>query len=502
MAKPGKAGGSVCCAAGLLLLVAGCAAYRCPIVSPRLHQTARPALRAEIRHPVSSSWIVPVAHSGQPPAGSDSAEKEAAETLPAPRGVEVTDRPPGGLTLDQVINACLLADPKLRAGFEAINQANADALSALLKPNPTLFADIQLLPLTRPFTVERQGGPPQQDVQLGYPIDWFLFGKRAAAMVSAGLGVRVSEAEYADLIRQRVTEAALGFYDVLEAKELLELARQDVRNFERVEANIRKAVEAGGRPRVELSRVRLDLLRSQQSLREAEAAVVAAKARLQAFLGRTDPDPSFDVAGSLAAPLTAVPLLVEEAFALALQNRPDLQALRWKASQAKVNIELERRKAFPEVTTTFGYSRQYQRRAIGFPDADSWSAAIEMTVPFSDRNQGNRAKASSVFIQSQREVQASEVALRAEIVTVHKELLTAYENAQSIGEEQLQLATEVRDSITKAYEEAQGRSLLDVLDAQRNYRETYRLYITSRAAYWRALYRFHSAVGQQVVPHE
>jgi cobalt-zinc-cadmium efflux system outer membrane protein len=476
--------------------------HRADIVSPKLHQAARPTLRADDSRPVSSSGIVPVTYIGEPLPGSDSPEKEAAETLPAPRQFEMDERHPVGLTLDQAINACLLADPKLRAGFEVINQANADALSASLKPNPTLFTDIQLLPLTRPFTVERQGGPPQQDVQVGYPIDWFLFGKRAAAMASAGLGVRVSEAEYADLIRQRVTEVALAFYDVLEAKELLELARQDVQNFERVEASIRKAVEAGGRPKVELSRVRLDLLRSQQSLREAEAAVVAAKARLQALLGRTDADPTFDVDGSLAAPLTAVPLPVEEAFSLAIQNRPDLQALRWKVSQAQANTEVERRKAFPEVTPTFGYTRQYQTKAIGFPDANSWSASVEMTLPFFDRNQGNRAKAASVMVQNQREVQASEVALRAEIVTVHKELLTAHANARSVGQEQLQLATEVRDSINKAYEEAKGRSLLDVLDAQRNYRETYRLYINSRAAYWRALYKFNSALGKQVVPHD
>ena len=47
------------------------------------------------------------------------------------------------------------------------------------------LADGQLLPLTRPVTVDRQGGPPRQDVPITYPIDWYLFGKRAANMVVA-----------------------------------------------------------------------------------------------------------------------------------------------------------------------------------------------------------------------------------------------------------------------------------------------------------------------------
>jgi len=56
---------------------------------------------------------------------------------------------------------------------------------------------------------------------------------------------------------------------------------------------------------------------------------------------------------------------------------------------------------------------------------------------------------------------------------------------------------EVRDSITKAYDVG-GRPLIDVLDAQRTYRDTYRLYISSRANYWRSVYKYNSAIGKQV----
>ena len=43
-----------------------------------------------------------------------------------------------------------------------------------------------------------------------------------------------------------------------------------------------------------------------------------------------------------------------------------------------------------------------------------------------------------------------------------------------------------------------GRPLIDVLDAQRSYRDTYRLYISSRADYWRALCKYNSVIGKQV----
>ena len=78
------------------------------------------------------------------------AEAPLPETLPAPQAV------PAGMSLDQAISATLLADPKIRAGLEAIHQANADWLTSSLPPNPTLITDGIFLPL-RPITPAQSG---------------------------------------------------------------------------------------------------------------------------------------------------------------------------------------------------------------------------------------------------------------------------------------------------------------------------------------------------------
>ncbi len=296
-------------------------------------------------------------------------------------------------------------------------------------------------------------------------------------------------------MRQRVTATAIAFYDVLEGKALLALAREDTDNLARLEAATKRAVDAGGRPPVDLNRVRLDLLKSQQDVREADSALDDAKGRLRVQLGRTDADPSFDVAGNLDAPLTARPLPAEDAFALAQQNRPDMQSLRDQVSKAEADTLVEQRKAYPQVTPQFGYTRQDQAQ-LGSPDANAWYAQLTATVPLFDRNQGNRAKAQSVATQNCYNLQAGLVDLRAEIDKVVCDFSTAYENAQSVAQEQIKLAADVRDSIVKAYH-AGGRLLIDVLDAERSYRDTYRLYISSRADYWRAVYKYNSAIGKQ-----
>jgi len=72
-------------------------------------------------------------------------------------------------------------------------------------------------------------------------------------------------------------------------------------------------------------------------------------------------------------------------------------------------------------------------------------------------------------------------------------------DAQAIAGDQLRLAGEVRDTINRSYA-AGNRPLIDVLDAQRNYRETYRLYITSRAELGRAVMNYSATLGKEVTP--
>lgn len=427
------------------------------------------------------------------PAAERPLEDKPVEELPAPRVM-----PQAGATLDDVIRACLDADPKLRAGFEAVNQANADFLTSSLLPNPTFLGDGQLLPLTRPFTVDRQGGPPQTDYQVGFPIDWFVFGKRAAAMLSGQLGVEVAVADFADQVRQRVAAAIAAYFDVLEAQAMLELAQADLANLRRLEGITQERVKLGGVGSIELDRVRLALLDSQREVRNRERTHTVALANLRALMGAHAADPQFRVAGSLAVTNPAQPLPAEAVLALAEESRPDIESLRRQLTKAEADIHTEKTKGCPPLATTFGYTRQFQTKSIGFPDANSWMIQVTTELPFFNRNQGNIRKAESVLAQTQFNLQAQLVALRAEVVQAAEEFRTAQTNVTSDDPEQLKTAASVRDRIEAAYK-AGGRPLIEVLDAERAYRETYRLIITGQSAYWHSLYRVNAAVGKQVL---
>jgi len=400
------------------------------------------------------------------------------------------------MTIEQALAETLRADPKLRSAMEGIEQARGDLVTASLLPNPTLSVNGEFLP-ARPFTLAAPGGPPELDVIGSWPIDWFLFGKRAAAIANARLGVEVSNADYCDQVRQRLAGTAAAFFSVLEAQGMLHESREDLESLERTEAVTREGVKLGGAGTIEADRIRLAVLDAQRDVRTREATLVTSKAQLRAAIGRGLNSPGFEVAGSLEVPAPAAPPSPAEAVALAEQNRPDIISLRTQVAKARSAIQVERTKAFPSVTPTFGTQEQYQED-LGVPNASSYTATLSVTVPLFDRNQGNIRKAESALAQSCFDLEAQLVTAHAEIEQAVAEFQAARADVAAIGPEQLRAARSVRDRTEAAYRVG-GKTLLDLLDAERAYRDTYRTYIMGQSGYWHALYRLNAAMGKEVL---
>jgi cobalt-zinc-cadmium efflux system outer membrane protein len=404
---------------------------------------------------------------------------------------------PKEFTLDQAIQTALKTDPRISSAMENVRQAEADLTTAGLIPNPDLSASGSLMPLDKTFTVNRQGGPPQFDAGVAMPVDWFVFGKRAAAITSGEYGVDAASADFANTIRLRIAATIAAFYDVLEAQAMLELAQENQKNLAAMEKIIINRVALGGVGTIEADRIKLSLFSSHRELHTQELNLSAALNKLRALLGISDTT-AISVSGTLDITIPKNPITIEEAFKWAEDNRPDLAALHRQLDKANADIQLEERKAYPQITPQIGYTRQFQQQAIGFPDANSWGVGVDVVVPLFDRNQGNIAKAKSVQLQTQHNLRAQLVDLRAEIDQAVKTFSSAYQFITHDDPGQLEAAKNVRDKINQAYELG-GKTLLEVLDAQRAYLETYKVHISGHSSYWHALYQLDAAIGKDLL---
>lgn len=401
------------------------------------------------------------------------------------------------LDLNKTIYLALQADPQIKSAVEGIYQAEADLVTAKLPPNPVMNVSNTLMPLNQSFNVNRQGGPPQFDLGVAYPIDWFVFGKRAAEMRAAQLGVEVARASVNDTIRLRIAGAIAAFYDVLEAQNLQALAQEDFTELVALKALTEKRVLIGGAGSIELDRVNLSLLSSQTELRAKRVAVENAISRLKAFLGMQK-NKVIHVVGSLEIDHPQPISDPEHLIQMAEENRPDIAMLKRQIEQSVGNIELEEVKAYPSVVTHVGVTRQFQKEAIGFPDQNAWGIGVDVSLPVFDRNQGNIAKAKSLKRQSELDLDTQLIELRSEIERNYHIYDASYLVLVNEADTKLGVSKVIRDKMKAAYALG-GKSLFELLDAQRNYRETNRVHIMTLSNYWHSLYALNAAIGKQVL---
>jgi cobalt-zinc-cadmium efflux system outer membrane protein len=400
--------------------------------------------------------------------------------------------------LPQLIEATVLNDPRIRAAFADVLRARAERLGAQVFDNPNLTFSQTLNPFANhAFTPTRQGGPPQLDIGINYSLERLLFGQRGAAIEAADRRSEAELAAYTDVARERVFSAITAYVDVLEAKDLARLARQEVEQLERLESITARRVALGSVGQVELSRVHIAVIGGRRRELTSRVEQDNTLTRLRARLGARFLRAQVDVVDQLdVTPRT--PPAFDALLQRALAARPDLREQELRVVAARASEERERRKGMPKVNVGVGYTRQFQDRTLDFPDARSWGASLGTSLPVSDRNQGGVATARAELFQAQAQVEALKLELHAELEQALRQLNAAEQILASYDPEAMQAAEKARDTIEEAYGLG-GRTLLELLDAQRTYRDVYRDHVTARADYLRALHRLNAIVGEEVL---
>jgi cobalt-zinc-cadmium efflux system outer membrane protein len=403
-------------------------------------------------------------------------------------------KPQQKITLPTAIALCVNKNFRVLAGAERIRLAEADLITSSLIPNPSLFTDCQLIPLQR-ADILNQLGPPQWDADLTIPLDWLLFGKRLAAMHAARLGIDVTRADFADVLRVQLARAVDGFYEVLEDDAYFKLAEKSVEELTELEKLTEELAKNKKVGTLELDRIKLAVHEAVLDRHDRELALEVARARLRPYLGRTAADPDYEVEGTLSVSAVVPPPKLEQAVALAEAHRPDLRAGRKAIDQAGAVLELERRKAKPQVAFQPGWTYQDQRHINGFRNGSMLDIGVTATVPLTDRNQGNIRKAEAMMAERRFNYRGDRADALAEVEASVASSADAVEHLTQFNTpETLKAAHDLRKNMEAGYRTGQ-RKLIELLDAHKAYLDRLAHVIEFESTYWRTLNRLNAAVG-------
>ncbi|MBI3604187.1 MAG: TolC family protein, partial [Nitrospirae bacterium] len=390
-------------------------------------------------------------------------------------------------TLDAVIDLALERNPAIAGATSVMEQSHGQQVAAGAYPNPNIggYSGRGLLQDTGRAGI---GNDPstirsitEYNVTVGQPIEWPA--KRAARQRAAEAGVAGAGAGLEEARLNLIADVKLAFYQLLLAQRQAETAEQNLAMTKEVLRVVKVRVAAGEATPFEAMKANVEVLKANQALTRSRSAVRVARVGVDTVtagaLGRT-----FVVKGDFESFRQGMD--VNTLTTRAFERHPTLRRQWASVEQADHTVERERQARVPDVTVNAGYWREIGREAIG--------AGLSIPMPFWYQRQGEVATAMGTKHRAESEM----LRTRNEIVrAVQQDFQDAQTAAEQIDLFEKELLKQAQETLRIAqFSFQQGASgLLDVVDAQRVYRQTQLDYAQARFELSVALTRLERATG-------
>ncbi|HEX5228660.1 MAG TPA: TolC family protein [Bryobacteraceae bacterium] len=384
------------------------------------------------------------------------------------------------LSLQDAINEAIQTRASLKADAEQVNIAQGLRKQAGVIPNPEFQFQNENL---------RPGMAYTRDVDtlamINQPLD--ILGKRKHRILAADEAVTRSRANY-DLARWLLTQRVkLAYWAVRGQQEILDVLKKTAENFQDVIQFHAAQLSAGAIAEQDLLRVRLEGERLKISADLAFIDLNRARMALFKEMGRTD---FSEVV--LTEPLAPGAEIVPGGVEQALGQRMEIKAARAAVEQARANARLQEVNARPDLNITYGYKR------TELPDTtygvNTAIVSARITLPVTDKNQGNRVAAEAEVHRQQQLLAAEETGVRAD----YADALQEYEMRRT---ELVQALDPLRDHAAEiakiaaaAYAEG-ATDLLRLLDAQRARLDAQLAWTRGMVDYRQSIVRLEAAEG-------
>ncbi len=169
-------------------------------------------------------------------------------------------------------------DHNLNLLAERYNLSIADAriVTANLRPNPVFSAGVDYIDFLGTFNRENQGGPTEYNFRTDFVLE--RGGKRERRIEVAQNAREVAQLQLLNTTRLLVLDVQSAFVDVLQAKDNLALARENLKAFHGIVDVNTPRVRAGDLAKVELVRTQVAALQFQSAVRQAESQTARGRA--------------------------------------------------------------------------------------------------------------------------------------------------------------------------------------------------------------------------------
>jgi len=387
------------------------------------------------------------------------------------------------LTLEQVLDIARAKNPSLLSAEQHVDATRAAEITAALRQNPSFTvsgADVTL-GANNPASPYSYAANVTRLFERGQKRRWRLDSARSTT--------DVTRSQYNDQVRQTVLQIRNAFTNMLIAREALRIAQDNLDSYGKTVELSKARLDAGDISKTDFERIDLQLAEFESDYDNAKLDLTQASDSLQLLMGIEKPASAFDITGNIQAPDVTITLAQAEQDALA--SRPDYLAARQGVTLADSNVKLADAGGTTDPTIGGEFERTATYNSVGFQ--------ISIPLRIFDRNQGEKER-TRFEAQSSR---FAEIAARNQVLNDVDQAWAAYDaaldlakryNSHYTGE-----AQRVRENLEFSYRHG-GATLLDYLDALREYRQVNLDALTANQQVWLSIHQLSFAAATEIVP--
>jgi outer membrane protein, heavy metal efflux system len=396
------------------------------------------------------------------------------------------------LTWQQIKEKFQASNPTLKANQLSVDESRAAEITAFLRPNPDfgLSADgTQITPyhgVWQPFTGTQISPSISYLHERGH--------KRELRRDTARQSTAISESQYLDQERSLMFTLRTAFVHTLQAKAVLENAKENLAYWDRELDVNRLRFHAGDLAKVDLDRLEMQRAQLESDDETATANLRTAKTQMLMLLNERARVEQFDVTG----PFTFREQLktLAEYRQIAIEARPDLKAASQNVDLAKLNYQLAAANGSTDPTYSLWWTHN---PSFNNPnDFNTVGASVSIPLRIFDRNQGEKARAQVDIGRNEKLRDAGQAQVFSDVDSAYYTLVQNIHLLLPYKTRYLPLAIDVRERMSFSFGNG-GASLLDFLDAEKSYRDTRLAYLNLIGSYLAAAAQLNMAAGREVI---
>ena len=383
-------------------------------------------------------------------------------------------------------------NPTLQADKLSIDESRAQEITAFLRPNPQFTLSVDGTQIAPQKGVWRPFAGTFESPAINYLHE--RRHKRELRLESANKGTLIAEASHADMERTMLFNLRSAFVSALQAKGVLQLAKDNLVYYDHVLDISRDRYTAGDIAQIDLDRLELQRVQYESDLQAAEENLETAKIQLLTLLNSRTALDQFDVTG----PYDFNDQLMsrDEFRKIAMDTRPDLKAAVEAVDKAQTDHKLAVANGSTDPTLGAWYTHNSSNNnPFGI---NTLGVSVGIPLRIFDRNQGEKLRTQLDIRRQERLRDAAEARVLSDVDSSYATLDSTLNLLRPYKAKYLQQSVRVRDTITFSYQHG-GASLLDFLNAQAEYRSVQLNYVNLVGSYLTAAAQLNMAVGREVV---